>query len=72
MDYHLSGGDSIDALRDLKSNPTLSNIPVLVASGMDREIECLRAGANSFILKPFRPAELLSRIRDMIESTKFS
>jgi CheY-like chemotaxis protein len=30
-----------------------------MASGMDRSDECLNAGANAFILKPFRPTELL-------------
>ena len=66
MDYHLAGGNSMDALRTLKSDPVLKKIPVLVASGMDREFECKKAGAESFILKPFRPAELLDHINTMI------
>jgi DNA-binding response OmpR family regulator len=67
LDYHLSGGDSMKALQELKGNPALAGIPVLVASGMDRQVECMRAGADDFILKPFRPAELLSRMRAMME-----
>jgi len=66
MDYHLAGGDSISALRTLKSDATLKDIPVLVTSGMDRELECKKAGAEDFILKPFRPNELLERISAMI------
>jgi len=66
MDYHLAGGNSMDALRTLKSDPTLKAIPVLVASGMDRELECKALGAEDFILKPFRPNELLERINAMI------
>ena len=66
MDYHLAGGSSMDALRALKSDAVLKNIPVLVTSGMDRELECKKLGAEGFILKPFRPNELLDRISAMI------
>jgi len=70
MDYHLAGGDSISALRTLKSDAALKDIPVLVTSGMDRELECQKAGAEGFILKPFRPTELLDRISAMITPTQ--
>jgi DNA-binding response OmpR family regulator len=36
---------------------------------MDRELECKKAGADDFILKPFRPNELLDRISAMIAQT---
>ena len=67
IDYHLAGGNSMGALRELKNDPVLKKIPVLVASGMDRDYECRQNGAEDFILKPFRPTELLERIRAMIE-----
>ncbi|HOT90195.1 MAG TPA: response regulator [Anaerolineae bacterium] len=68
MDYNLAGGNSMDALRELKTDPDLKEIPILVASGMDREYECKRNGAEAFILKPFRPAELLERMRALMTS----
>ncbi len=70
MDYHLVGGDSISALRALKNDAALKDIPVLVTSGMDRELECKKAGAEDFILKPFRPNELLERISAMMTQTQ--
>ncbi len=66
MDYHLSGGSSMSALRALRADPALADIPVLVASGMDYKTECLREGATDFILKPFRPAQLLDRIHELL------
>lgn len=66
MDYYLAGGDVMETLIELKSREDLGKIPVLVASGMDREVACLRAGADGFILKPFRPAQLLERIEEML------
>lgn len=62
MDYHLAGGNAVSALRKLKSTAGLQHIPVIVTSGMDRQHECLTIGADSFLLKPFRPAELLEQI----------
>ncbi|MBN2391344.1 MAG: response regulator [Anaerolineae bacterium] len=70
MDYHLAGGNSMDALRTLKSDPALKMVPVLVTSGMDRELECKKLGAEGFILKPFRPNELLDHISAMIAQVK--
>jgi DNA-binding response OmpR family regulator len=34
---------------------------------MDREAACMKAGADGFIMKPFRPTELLDKIREMVE-----
>jgi CheY-like chemotaxis protein len=66
MDYHLAGGDAITPLLNLKEDEKLRDIPVLVTSGMDREVTCRKAGADDFLLKPFRPAQLLEKIRQMI------
>jgi CheY-like chemotaxis protein len=67
MDYHLAGGNSITALRELKSDEILKQIPILVTSGMDREYECLKAGAEVFLLKPFRPAKLIELVESYLE-----
>ncbi len=62
LDMHLAGGDSLMALSELKSDAELCRIPVLMASGMDLEETCRAAGADDFILKPFRPTELINRL----------
>ncbi|NLE46414.1 MAG: response regulator [Chloroflexi bacterium] len=67
MDYHLAGGDAMGPLVELKQSEDLKRIPVVVTSGMDRETVCLRAGAESFLLKPFRPAQLLAKIHELSE-----
>ena len=63
MDIHLRNADTLGALRDLKRDEALCDTPVIMTSGMDRAAECLDAGADSFVLKPFRPSELLAQIR---------
>lgn len=58
MDYHLSDAHGVDILRDIRAHSTLSQIPVVIASGMDVSDEVLAAGANEFLTKPFEPDDL--------------
>ncbi len=69
MDYHLAGGNSIDALNLLKSNQKLKDIPVIVTSGMDRQRESLEAGADGFLLKPFKPSQLIEYIQEILDDS---
>lgn len=66
LDYHFGGEDSRETLKLLKSRDDMRDIRVLMVSGMDRQDECMRAGADGFLLKPFRPAELIERIGDLL------
>jgi CheY-like chemotaxis protein len=62
MDVHSDRGDTLGVLRDLKADEATEAVPVVMASGMDRSDECLRAGASAFLLKPFRPDELITLV----------
>jgi len=66
MDVHVSRGDTLGVLRELQADETLRVVPVVMTSGMDRSEECLAAGADAFILKPFRSSELLTIIADLV------
>jgi DNA-binding response OmpR family regulator len=67
MDYHLAETDSLPLLREIKGDEALKHIPVVMTSGLDRSLECRKAGAESFMLKPFRPAELVAEIQAVLE-----
>lgn len=67
MDVHIARGDTLGVLRELRADETLKTTPVVMASGMDRSAECLAAGANIFILKPFRPSELMAKVTALLE-----
>jgi chemosensory pili system protein ChpA (sensor histidine kinase/response regulator) len=66
MDVHAGREDTIRLLQELKSDEQTKSMPVIMTSGMDRSYECMRAGANAFILKPFRPSELLEIVEALI------
>ena len=65
MDYFLPGTDGGKVLMALRSKPGFEHISIIMTSGMDREDECLEAGADAFLLKPYSPDHLLETIRDL-------
>jgi two-component system response regulator MtrA len=66
MDVHVAGGDTLEVLRGLKADVAMQGVPVLMTSGADHRTECLEAGADDFLLKPFRPSELLAAIAGLV------
>lgn len=55
LDLNLPGTDGREVLADIKADPNLQQIPVIVltTSSDDRDIDaCYRAGASSYIQKP--------------------
>ena len=70
MDFHLAGGNALNAIKTLKNDQEYKDVPVLVTSGMDCKYECMQAGANGFILKPFRPSNLIDTIRSVLEDNQ--
>jgi len=67
MDVHSGRGDTLSVLRELRADETLNTVPVVMTSGMDRSTECVAAGADVFILKPFRPSELLTVVAGLVD-----
>lgn len=63
---YVSGYQLISEVRD---HPAWQSVPILVLSGKVMEDDIVKAldlGANDYVTKPFRPAELLARMRRLI------
>lgn len=67
MDFHLADGNALQAIKNLKNDDKYKDVPVLVTSGMDCKRESLAAGADGFLMKPFRPATLIENIKAVLE-----
>ena len=70
IDCHLAARDGLAVLREIRADPDLSQVAVIMTSGLDRSAECLRDGANAFVLKPFPPSELIDTVRGVLESVR--
>ena len=69
MDVRMPRMTGYDACRAMKADNTLKNIPVvfLSAKGQDSEIQTgLDAGAEEYLLKPFAPDQLATRVKDIL------
>lgn len=65
LDYQLPDIAGIDLLRRLRNNKAWDKVPVLMLSGVkdvERRWQCIEAGANDFLAKPFHPKELSLRV----------
>lgn len=67
MDVFLTGADGLDLLRQLRSMPENTSIPIVMTSGMELSEECTRAGANGFLLKPYTPEHLLEIMKSQLD-----
>lgn len=68
--------DGIDLLREIRTDPVLKTIPVILLSaraGEESRLEGLLKGADDYLIKPFNARELLARVAvhlDMVRLRK--
>jgi PAS domain S-box-containing protein len=61
--------DGIQLLREVKANPAIANIPVILVSaraGEESTIEGFEIGAEDYLVKPFSSKELMARVSAQI------
>jgi adenylate cyclase len=68
LDLHMPGMDGFQVMEGLKQIETDGYLPVLVVTAQpDYKLRALQAGARDFVSKPFDLAEVLMRVRNMLE-----
>lgn len=69
LDVQLPGLNGYEVCRSIKSNPTLSNVKILMLSGMTQYQDYQKAqeaGADDYITKPFSSNTLLKKVEDLL------
>jgi len=69
LDIMMPVMDGYQVLKKIKEDENLKNIPVimLTAKGQERDIvKGIEMGSEDYIVKPFRPAELVARIKKVL------
>jgi DNA-binding response OmpR family regulator len=67
VDVNLHTGSGLDLVREIRREPEISETRILMSSGMNLQEECIQAGADGFILKPFMPDDLVKMIRTTMQ-----
>jgi signal transduction histidine kinase len=72
LDVMLPGGlNGFQVLAALREGPQTRRVPVIMLSaraGEEATVECLVAGANDYVVKPFAAAELIARVRTQLDA----
>ncbi len=71
LDVKLPGRSGYDILGELRADPTLAALPVLVLSARSRQEDrdmAAEIGASHFMTKPFGNAEIVAALRQMAQT----
>ena len=63
LDVHLRQVNGFDLLYAIRADAELYETRVIMSSGIDFSQRCLDEGANAFILKPYMPEDLITKLR---------
>ena len=69
VDVNLSMGSGLDLVRNIRREPEIMDTSILMSSGLNLKKECIQAGADGFIMKPFMPDELIKLINKTIQKS---
>ena len=63
LDVHLSNQNGLEILDDVRKSIKGSKMQIVMISGLNLREECLRHGADDFLLKPFLPDDLIKILK---------
>ena len=72
-DWVLPEMDGLELCRQLKHSPATQEIPIVMVTGRNDEIDVVTAlemGAEEYVVKPFRIVELLTRVKKILKRKK--
>jgi PAS domain S-box-containing protein len=74
LDLVMPPPDGFAILRAMRDDPRTAEVPVVVLTALDSDDDVVRAfemGADDFVRKPFRPVELVARIRGQLRMREY-
>lgn len=69
LDIVMPRMNGYEVCRQIKSNPSTQNIPVVMCSSKGEEFDRywgMKQGADAYIAKPFQPTELVGTVKQLL------
>jgi CheY-like chemotaxis protein len=69
LDMMMPGKSGLDVLRELRAAPELGDVPVVMLTARSQAEDraaAASAGATRFLAKPFRPADLITLVEELL------
>jgi len=63
MDVHLSNQNGLEILDSIRKSADGCDARIIMISGLNVKDECLKRGADGFLLKPFMPDDLIQMLK---------
>jgi len=66
LDMMLPYADGLQLLANIRNNPSWNNVPVMMLTSDDTTqtvVKAFELGANDFVVKPYKPMELVARVK---------
>jgi CheY-like chemotaxis protein len=63
LDVHLSRQSGLEILESIRNGKETRSLPIVMTSGSNVKDECIRRGANDFLMKPFMPDDLIGMLK---------
>jgi DNA-binding response OmpR family regulator len=73
LDVSLPGLDGFALLARLREHPELKSVPVMMLTGKNKDEDVHRGldlGADDYLIKPFLPYEVLTRVEKLLASAR--
>ena len=70
LDVHLSHQSGLEILDAIRNSSDINKVRVVMSSGANVKEECLKHGANGFLLKPYMPDDLITMLKQSLKSSK--
>lgn len=73
LDIVMPNMNGYELCRWIKSTPTVQAIPVVICSSKGEEFDRywgMKQGADAYISKPFRPAEMVDTVKQLLRSSR--
>lgn len=68
LDVFLTNMDGKELVAEVRKSDDLSDLKVVMTSGMELAEQCANAGADAFLLKPYTPEQLMKVLQDNLEN----